>query len=574
MLSVVFAMALILVSLVTPTAVSADTAAPLNPLTLTDFDNTQFKTGTVEVSGDMYGWLDHTTVQADTLLGSELFFNMNYSKECTGNSTGIFLGKGGWGALALVMGSANKMNLINFATGAAVTMATADQVGLDSFVGTTFSVSLGLTAVNSTDVSVVVKINETVIDTVVIANAASWFAAIDRNNGTLMLYAPDGGLTVSAYEQPEEPEENKGKLLYPINFTSGTQTATVDGTVISCNGWVDYNFSGITYSAENKLHVFMKNTADVPVAVLLDWARPDECYNKDGQAVSTADLHYLPADGETYELVFSTAHNLQFNLHSEAAASVTVEGYYVGTPYTFDGEFQRFNILNEGDRTGGAGSWNTTSFEAITKTKETHIFVKNRVNCPDAPHKTIFQLNWAPADDIKQVTGTNGTTEISGGTTLLDPDWKVYELIYNAQESGDWNEFNICWASDANEIEIYGYYQVEPVEPEPEPVVDLKIGTQTKGNQTRLIMKLCGDAETIEAYETVGFKLTVDGVEKTVDVDCVYDSFYNGGNLVTATDLGCTYVAILEIGSTADATSITAQGVVNGTVFGAVRTLK
>ncbi|MCQ2449134.1 MAG: hypothetical protein MJ132_02950, partial [Clostridia bacterium] len=166
-LSVVFALALIVTSLFTPTiSAGADTVTRLNPLTLTDFDNTQFKSGTVAVSGDVYGWLDKTAVaQTNSLLGSELFFNMNYSKECTGNSTGIFLGKGGWGALALVMGDANTLNLIDYSTNAAVTMATAAQVGLDNFVGKTFSVSLGLTAVGGTDVSVCLKVNEIVIDT-------------------------------------------------------------------------------------------------------------------------------------------------------------------------------------------------------------------------------------------------------------------------------------------------------------------------------------------------------------------------------------------------------------------------
>ncbi|MCQ2449280.1 MAG: dockerin type I repeat-containing protein [Clostridia bacterium] len=463
-----------------------------------------------------------------------------------------------------------------------------------------------------TDVSVCLKVNEIVIDTVVIANAASWFATTDRNNGTLMLYAPAGGLTVSAYahripnlpllteesfgytagahsvdnssvqlsqfevspsytgaicemngstleidvngnhdiplatavsgysklhifvqsyaseyvnffvgwkvcsaafdesgnafslpggyrlptDDPQvfelvydssdiasvnelnvmfsgssallkilgyyiEPLPVKGRLLYPMSFTSGTQTATADGVAISCNGWTDYNFSGITYSAENKLHVFVKNTSQVPLRVLMGWAQPDECYNQAGQSVNTNNVDYIAANGETYELVFSTPHELQFNLYSTATATLVVEGYYVGDEYAFVGEFKRFNTLNEGDRTGNANTWNTTSFAPITKTKETHVFVKNRVNCPSAPHKSIFQMNWTPADEIKQVTGTNGTTEISGGTTLLDPDWNTYELIYNAQESGDWNEFNISWASDANEIEVYGYYQVE-----------------------------------------------------------------------------------------------------------------
>ncbi|MCQ2448622.1 MAG: hypothetical protein MJ132_00320 [Clostridia bacterium] len=103
---------------------------------------------------------------------------------------------------------------------------------------------------------------------------------------------------------------------------------------------------------------------------------------------------------------------------------------------------------------------------------------------------------------------------------------------------------------------------------------DLIIGKQTKNGSTRLVMKLTDDAETIEAYETLGFKLVIDGEEQIVNVDCVYDSFYNGGTLVTAESLGCTYVAIYEIGSISEATSVTAQGVINDTVTGAVKTLK
>ncbi len=103
---------------------------------------------------------------------------------------------------------------------------------------------------------------------------------------------------------------------------------------------------------------------------------------------------------------------------------------------------------------------------------------------------------------------------------------------------------------------------------------DLIIGKQTKNGSTRLVMKLTDDAETIEAYETLGFKLVIDGEEQIVNVDCVYDSFYNGGTLVTAESLGCTYVAIYEIGSISEATSVTAQGVINDTVTGAVKTIK
>ncbi len=103
---------------------------------------------------------------------------------------------------------------------------------------------------------------------------------------------------------------------------------------------------------------------------------------------------------------------------------------------------------------------------------------------------------------------------------------------------------------------------------------DLVIGTQTKNGSTRLVMKLCADAETIEAYDSVAFKVVINGVEETINVDCVYDSFYNNNTLVKASDIDCTYVAIYEIGSIADATSVTVQGVINGTGFGAVRTLK
>ncbi len=115
--------------------------------------------------------------------------------------------------------------------------------------------------------------------------------------------------------------------------------------------------------------------------------------------------------------------------------------------------------------------------------------------------------------------------------------------------------------------EIYFCNDEEPAQ------TDLFIGTQTKGEQTRLIMKLCADAETIEAYDSVAFKLTINGVEETIAVDCVYDSFYNGGALVTAESIDCTYVAILEIGNISGKT-VTVQGVINGTEEGVARTLK
>lgn len=614
-LSILFALILVVTSLFTPAiSISAEEATRLNPLTLTDFDSFS-ATGSVEVKGEVYGWLDKTaTAQTASLLGSELFFNLSYSKECTGNSTGIFLGKGGWGALALVMGDATTLNLVDFNQNKAISMAMASQVGLESFVGTTFSVALGLTKVNDNDVSVSLKVNNFTIDTVVVKDSASWFDTTDRTNGTLMLYAPNGGLTVSAYAHqiPDlkqlteedfgyvsgshnvdnngvklsqfeispsytgttyttngstleidvtgnhdiplaaavssfsklhifvqassseavnffanwqgaseafdefgesvsipggyqlpandqryfelvynssvissvselniiftgssaklkilgyytEPLPDVGRLLYPFNFTSGTIQKTPDGTVaLSPAGWKDYDFAGVSYSDENKLHVFVKNTSDLPIGLYLDWAKPDEFYNNANQSADMSATDFIPANGETYELVYSTNHSLQFNLHSEAASSLLIEGYYVGEAHTFEGKFKRFNITNEGNRVGNASSWNDTDFEAITKAKETHIFVKNHVNNPDSPHKTIFQLNWTAADKIIQVTGQNGTTEISGGTTLLDPDWNVYELVYYAKEEGVWNQFNINWAPDANDIDIFGYYQVEP----------------------------------------------------------------------------------------------------------------
>ncbi len=88
----------------------------------------------------------------------------------------------------------------------------------------------------------------------------------------------------------------------------------------------------------------------------------------------------------------------------------------------------------------------------------------------------------------------------------------------------------------------------------------LMIGTQTKSSETRLIVKLTDDAKSIEDYDAVGIALTVDGQLNLIDVDSVYDSFYNSGSLVTAEQLGCTYVAILEIGNISAAKSVTAQG--------------
>ncbi|MCQ2448764.1 MAG: hypothetical protein MJ132_01050, partial [Clostridia bacterium] len=89
----------------------------------------------------------------------------------------------------------------------------------------------------------------------------------------------------------------------------------------------------------------------------------------------------------------------------------------------------------------------------------------------------------------------------------------------------------------------------------------------------RLVMKLCADAETIEAYDSVAFKVVINGVEETIAVDCVYDSFYNNGSLVTAANLNCTYVAILEIGNVSGKT-VSVQGIVNGVTAGVTRTLK
>ena len=89
---------------------------------------------------------------------------------------------------------------------------------------------------------------------------------------------------------------------------------------------------------------------------------------------------------------------------------------------------------------------------------------------------------------------------------------------------------------------------------------EMAVGTQTRGNETRLVMKITGDEDVIAGYEEVGFYVTIDGETTCVAVDCIYDSFYNDGNLVTAADLGCTYVAILELGSLIPSTKVLAQG--------------
>ncbi|MCQ2449090.1 MAG: leucine-rich repeat domain-containing protein, partial [Clostridia bacterium] len=90
---------------------------------------------------------------------------------------------------------------------------------------------------------------------------------------------------------------------------------------------------------------------------------------------------------------------------------------------------------------------------------------------------------------------------------------------------------------------------------------NLKIGTQThKNGNTRLILKLSDSAEEIASYPYISFVVTIDGVKTEIFVDSVYDSFYNNGKLVTAEDLNCTYVAVLDIGNISDAQSVTVQG--------------
>ncbi|MCQ2448781.1 MAG: hypothetical protein MJ132_01135, partial [Clostridia bacterium] len=91
---------------------------------------------------------------------------------------------------------------------------------------------------------------------------------------------------------------------------------------------------------------------------------------------------------------------------------------------------------------------------------------------------------------------------------------------------------------------------------------EMPVGTQTRGNETRLVMKITGDEDVIAGYEEVGFYVTIDGATERIAVDSLYDSFYNNGSLVTATDLGCTYVAILELGVLAPYTKVQAQGYV------------
>ncbi len=89
---------------------------------------------------------------------------------------------------------------------------------------------------------------------------------------------------------------------------------------------------------------------------------------------------------------------------------------------------------------------------------------------------------------------------------------------------------------------------------------DLIIGKQTRNNDTRLIMKLTATPEEIEAYEKVGFRLLIDGVEEEVEVNTVYTGFYNNGTLVTAADCGCTYFAILDIGNVGNTSAASVRG--------------
>ncbi len=140
--------------------------------------------------------------------------------------------------------------------------------------------------------------------------------------------------------------------------------------------------------------------------------------------------------------------------------------------------------------------------------------------------------------------------------------WNIKFYVNGEEVTSDKDAFDNITINNSNVVLSHPY------------AAQLQIGKQTKGESTRLIMKICGDASVIEAYDSVGFKLVIDGVAQEINVDSVYDSFYNNGKLVTAESLGCTYVAILEIGNINTATSVTAQGMINGTVAGTVRTIK
>ena len=107
---------------------------------------------------------------------------------------------------------------------------------------------------------------------------------------------------------------------------------------------------------------------------------------------------------------------------------------------------------------------------------------------------------------------------------------------------------------------------------------NLKVGSQIRNGETRLILKLSDSVEKIGNYLDVGFVVTIDGIEVTVKLDRVYSGFYNGGTMISAEDLGATYVAIAEIGNISAAQTVTAQGFYtdpDGTVnYGIKRSLK
>ncbi|MCQ2448782.1 MAG: hypothetical protein MJ132_01140 [Clostridia bacterium] len=105
---------------------------------------------------------------------------------------------------------------------------------------------------------------------------------------------------------------------------------------------------------------------------------------------------------------------------------------------------------------------------------------------------------------------------------------------------------------------------------------DLVIGTQRKGSDARLLVKLDESEPRVLSYDEVGFKLNVDGEEMTVSTDSAYDSFYNEYNLVQTGNLACHYVVILEVGNLTQAQNITAQAyykIGTKTVWGKQKTL-
>ncbi len=101
----------------------------------------------------------------------------------------------------------------------------------------------------------------------------------------------------------------------------------------------------------------------------------------------------------------------------------------------------------------------------------------------------------------------------------------------------------------------YTYTGKLPVPPNP---YDLAVGTQRKGNDARLIVKLYGNADDIAAYDDITVNYSIDGKDYSVSIDGLYTSFINEGETVTAEELNCTYVAILEIGDVTAAETITA----------------